>query len=478
MAVLSDFIQITPYVWEIPKTKRNDMRVPARIHINAAMLESILNDRSVEQLINVATLPGVHEYALAMPDIHQGYGFPVGGVAAVRTKDGVISPGGIGYDINCGVRLLCSPFYYDELKNHLKDLTQQMGRDVPSGVGKGGQHELSTKELDQVLNEGMRWALRHGLASDADLEATEEDGCYRQADAECVSSEAKQRGSDQLGTIGAGNHFVEIQKISAILSPDRAAKFGLSLGQVCIMIHTGSRGLGHQVCTDYVRLMNKVMGSYGITLPDRELACVPFHSEEGERYLRAMAAAANFAWTNRQLVTSQIRESWQRVLKTSQAQELRLLYDVSHNIAKLEKYGGVECLVHRKGATRAFAPGCPELKGRFQETGQPVIIPGSMGTNSYVLAGTSQAMESTFGSCCHGAGRAMSRMRAKKTLDYQTLLKRLADRGIVVHAGSAKGLLEEAPEAYKDVDAVVEVVAQSGVAEIVAKLTPVAVIKG
>lgn len=478
MTALDDFTQLTPYLWEVSSSRRRDMGAPARIYISASMLESILNDKSVEQLINVTTLPGIQNYALAMPDIHQGYGFPVGGVAALRTNDGVISPGGIGYDINCGVRLLCSPFHFDELKDRIKDLTNQMGRDVPSGVGRGGALQLSERELDRVLNSGMRWALKNGYASQADLDATEENGCFREAQAEFVSSEAKKRGADQLGTLGAGNHFVELQKIAAIGDTRAAEKFGLFMGQLCVMIHTGSRGLGHQVCTDYVRTMNKVMPAYGISLPDRELACVPLGAKEGQEYLRAMAAAANFAWTNRQMITSQIRDAWRHVLKTAEAENLRLLYDVSHNIAKLETYDGIQCLVHRKGATRAFGPGSKELAPQLQETGQPVIIPGSMGTSSYVLVGTQQAMRESFGSCCHGAGRALSRMKAKKSLDYNALLKKLEERGIVVHAGSARGLLEEAPEAYKDVESVVEVVDRSGIAKTVAKLIPVGVVKG
>lgn len=478
MVAQTDLKQVAPGIWEIPKQTRSGMRVPARIYINAAMLPSIMGDKSIEQLLNVATLPGIQGYALAMPDIHQGYGFPVGGVAAISTKDGVISPGGIGYDINCGVRLLCSPFQFDDLKPKISTLTHQLARSVPSGVGRGGALKLDAKELDKVLAGGVKWALKQGYAAESDIDATEEDGCFREADPDCVSAEAKKRGSDQLGTVGSGNHFVEIQRITAIGDRSTADRFGLFEGQVCIMIHTGSRGLGHQTCTDYVRLMNNSLSRYGIELPDRELACAPFSSDEGRRYLGAMAAAANFAWANRQLITYQVRDAFRYILKTPEANKLRLLYDVSHNIAKIETYRGCECVVHRKGATRAFGPRAAGLSSHYQSTGQPVIIPGSMGTSSYVLVGTDTAMAATFGSCCHGAGRAMSRMRAKKTLDYNQLLKQLSDKGIVVQGGSARGLLEEAPEAYKDVDSVVATVEETGIARIVAKLVPVGVIKG
>lgn len=470
--------EIRENVWEAGKGTFPAMRVPARIYIDREMLESISEDKSIDQLLNVATLPGVQDYVLAMPDIHQGYGFPVGGVAAVRTEDGVISPGGIGYDINCGVRLLCTQFDSGELKRHLKDLASQIQRDVPSGVGRGGYFALKETELEQVLNTGMQWALKRGYATSADIDATEEAGHYKQAQGEFVSKEAKKRGHDQLGTMGSGNHFVEVQRVSKIFEPQIADAYGLFPGQVCVMIHTGSRGLGHQCCTDYVRRMNQVMLRYNISLPDRELACAPFKSEEGQEYFRAMAGAANFAWVNRQLITYQIRNAFKQVLRTPGSDELRLLYDVSHNIAKIESYHGVECVVHRKGSTRAFGPGRKEIPPHYREIGQPVLIPGSMGTSSYVLCGTERAMQETFGSCCHGAGRALSRTRAKKTLDYNKLLNHMQGKGIEVRGASAHGLLEEAPEAYKDVDKVVRIVEQTGIAKIVAKLMPLAVIKG
>jgi tRNA-splicing ligase RtcB len=454
------------------------MRAPARFYTRHDLIEAILADESVHQLVNVATLPGIDRYALAMPDMHQGYGFPIGGVAPIRTADGVISPGGVGYDINCGVRLLLAPLHRSEVADRIADLATQLSRDIPSGVGRGGEFVLSDDEMDAVLRTGCRWALEKGYATEEDLEYIEEGGSYEHADSGAVSLEAKQRGRDQLGTIGSGNHFVEVQAVAEILDPRGAALFGLFPGQVAVMIHTGSRGLGHQTCTDYVRLMNTVIGGYGITLPDRELSCAPFLSSEGQRYFQAMAAAANFAWTNRQVITYVTRRAFERCLADGPTPSLRLLYDVSHNIAKLETHSGVEYIMHRKGATRAFGPGRAEVPARYREYGQPVIIPGSMGTCSYVLRGTESGMQVGFGSSCHGAGRQLSRMRARKTIDYNRLRRDLAAQGIVVRAASSKGLLEEAPEAYKDVTAVIDVVAHGGLAVPVARLTPLAVIKG
>ena len=480
MVSINDFTEVTPYIWEIPKNYRKDMRAPARIYADRTMLLGILeeNDRSVEQLINVATLPGIEPYAFAMPDIHQGYGFPIGGVAPIRTRDGVISPGGVGYDINCGVRVLVTPFSEEDVKDKIEDLATQMQRDIPSGVGRGGEFKLNEKELDKVLNKGANWALESGYATETDLEVTEEHGRFRDANAGDITDHAKKRGSDQLGTIGSGNHFVEIQVVTDIYDEKLAESFGLEIGQVVIMIHTGSRGLGHQTCTDFVRLMNSKIGEYNIRLPDRELCCAPFRSPEGQSYFRAMAAAANFAWTNRQLITHQIRKAWEYVLKSEKAGKLRVLYDVAHNIAKKEKHNGKEFIVHRKGATRAFGPGSKDIPACYQHTGQPVLIPGSMGTYSYILVGTEEGMKQTFGSACHGAGRALSRMKAKKTLDYNKLRRDLSDYGVVVRAGSKKGLLEEAPQAYKNVNNVVNIVSESHIANTVARLKPIAVIKG
>ena len=473
---LADLQQIASWAWEIPRSFRNDMRVNARVYASPTIIDHVLDERALEQLVNMATLPGVQEPALAMPDIHQGYGFPIGGVAAVRAEDGVISPGGVGYDINCGVRLLVSKTTYPEIKDYLSALATQTQRDVPTGVGRGGRIKLSDEDLDAVLDTGMRWAITAGYGSEADAAATEEQGCFAAAYADAVPERAKKRGRDQLGTLGAGNHFLEIQRVDRIYDNDRAKIFGLSENCITVLIHTGSRGLGHQTCTEFVRRMDLVMADYGITLPDRELSCAPFRSPEGQAYFNAMAAAANFAWCNRQIITHSVREAWRRVLGADA--ELAVVYDVSHNIAKLEEHGGVLCIVHRKGATRAFGPGAQDLSERYRTTGQPVLIPGSMGTASYVLAGTETAMRESFGSTCHGAGRQLSRRKAKENIDYNQLRRALQEAGIEVRAGSAKGLIEEAPEAYKDVDAVVEVMAEAGIVTKVARLRPIAIIKG
>jgi tRNA-splicing ligase RtcB len=443
-----DLNKIHDWLWEIPKSHRGDMRVPARVYTNERMLDSILQDRSLEQLVNVATLPGIQKYALAMPDVHEGYGFPIGGVAAVDIDEGAISPGGIGYDINCGVRVLRSNVLADELRPRLREVAHSIAREIPSGVGRGGKTVMKGADLDAVLREGAK-----RFTGDEDLQRIESRGYLEGADPDAVSPEAKHRGHDQLGTIGSGNHFVELDVVERVFDADAGERFGVTEGQVVVQIHTGSRGLGHQVATDSIRAMVKAMPRYNIHLPDRELACAPIHSPEGERYLRAMAAAANFAFANRQLITDGIRRAWRT--------KLEIVYDVAHNVAKIEG----KLLVHRKGATRAF----PD---------QPVLIPGSMGTASYLLAGQPKAMTETFGSCCHGAGRVMSRMRAKKEVNAQELRARLEAMGIVAEAASTKGLVEEAPEAYKDVDAVVDVVAKAGLALKVARLKPIAVVKG
>jgi tRNA-splicing ligase RtcB len=472
----ADVREIAPCTWEIPRTFRNDMRVGARLYATRAMMEHLLEERALEQLVNTATLPGVQEPALAMPDIHQGYGFPIGGVVAVRAEDGVISPGGVGYDINCGVRLLGSGVTHGKIRDRLAELATQLQRDVPTGIGRGGRIKLTDQEMDEVLNSGLRWAIEAGYASPSDIEAVEEHGCFEAACADAVPERARRRGLDQLGTLGAGNHFLEVQRVEKIYDAERADVWGLFEGQITVLIHTGSRGLGHQTCTEYVRQMDKVMADYGITLPDRELSCAPFHSPEGQAYFHAMAAAANFAWCNRQVITHAVRQAWRRILGS--AESLAVVYDVSHNIAKLEEHQGVLCVVHRKGATRAFGPGHHELLERFRRTGQPVLIPGSMGTASYVLAGTEGAMRESFGSSCHGAGRRLSRRKAKEVVAYDQLRRMLNEAGVEVRAGSAKGLMEEAPQAYKAVEDVVDVVAGIGLAAKVARLRPIAVIKG
>lgn len=452
-----DLQRLGDVLWEIPQTYRGDMRVPARVYTTERMLEQIVADRSLEQLVNVATLPGIQKYAIAMPDVHEGYGFPIGGVAAVDAADGVISPGGIGYDINCGVRLLRTGQTLADVKPELRKLAHSIAREIPSGVGRGGPLKLKGNDLDRVLAGGARRAVELGYGDEADLDHIESGGRIDGADPDKVSSDAKQRGHDQLGTIGSGNHFVEIDVVETVYDDDEAARLGLARDAVVMQIHTGSRGLGHQVATDSIRRMMQVMPRYGIRLPDPQLACAPIQSPEGESYLAAMAAAANFAFANRQIITGGIRRAW--------PDPVEIVYDVAHNIAKVEEHGGRRVVVHRKGATRAFP-------------GQPVLIPGSMGTASYLLAGLPGAMEQSFGSSCHGAGRVMSRTAAKKQIDGHELRQRLERMGIVAEAASTKGLVEEAPEAYKDVDAVVGVVAQAGIAKRVARLVPVAVVKG
>jgi len=464
-----DLIKISDYVWEVPKSFREDMRVPARIFASEKLLDEILSDNSINQLINISTLPGIQKYALSMPDIHEGYGFPVGGVAGFDFDKGIISPGGIGYDINCGVRLLKSNLTYDEIKAYLAELTKELYREIPSGVGRGGRLKLNNQELDRILEGGARRIIEMGYGDEKDLERIESNGKLNEANSDYVSKTAKERGRDQLGTIGAGNHFVEIDKVEKIFDKEMAEKFGLFENQICILIHTGSRGLGHQVATDYIRKMLSVLSKYEIELPDRELACAPFLSPEGQEYFFAMSSAANFAWANRELITWEVRKAWQNVLGKKSAKELEILYDVAHNIAKIEEYeidGKMKKLiVHRKGATRAFP-------------NQPVLIPGSMGTASYVLVGQQKSLEYSFGSTCHGAGRRMSRAKAKKTIRGSELKKELENRGIAVEAGSMSGLAEEAPEAYKDVNEVVEIVHQIGIAQKLAKLKPIGVIKG
>lgn len=471
MASLSkkDLIKISDFIWEIPKNFNSKMRVPARVFASEEMLAEILHDNSIEQLINVSTLIGIQKYALAMPDAHEGYGFPVGGVAGFDLKEGIISPGGIGYDINCGVRLLKSSLSYDEIKPHLQKLGREIYHEVPSGVGQGGRLNLNYEELNRVLKQGSKRIVEMGYGNEKDLEKIESGGYLNEAEPDYVSKTAKDRGRDQLGTIGAGNHFVEVDKVAEIFDEKVAEKLGLFKNQICVLIHTGSRGLGHQIATDYIRHFLLVLNKYKIDLADKELACAPYNSEEGRKYFQAMQAGANFAWANRQLITWEVRRAWKNVLGKKMAGELEILYDVSHNIAKIEEYKidgeTKKLIIHRKGATRAF----PD---------QPVLIPGSMGTASYVLIGQKEAFNISFGSTCHGAGRRMSRTQAKKKIRGSELKKELENRGIVVEAGSMSGLAEEAPEAYKDVNNVVEVVHQIGIAKKVVKLKPVCVIKG
>jgi tRNA-splicing ligase RtcB len=471
-------VQIDESLWEIPAAARADMRVPARIFADAALLEAIVADRSLEQLQNVATLPGIVDAALAMPDIHQGYGFPVGGVAATELPDGVVSPGGVGYDINCGVRLLALPLSEAELGARRRALVHELSRAIPAGTGKHGRLSLSHPELDAVLRDGPLALVSRGIGSEDDLEHTESRGRLPGADPATVSARAHERGAGQLGTAGAGNHFVELQRVEHVFDEVTAGAFGLAEGQLTVLVHSGSRGLGHQVCTDYVRAMDSTYARYGIVLPDRQLACAPASSPEGTAYLAAMAAAANFAFANRHAIADAVRRAVASILGPAVAASTRQVYDVAHNIAKVERHGGRDVLVHRKGATRAFPAGSPEIPAEYRAVGQPVFIPGSMGTASFVLAGEPGSMERSFGTTCHGAGRAMSRTRARSRIGGDELRRQLEAQGIVVRCPSNKGLAEEAPFAYKDVERVVDVVERAGLARRVARLAPIGVVKG
>jgi tRNA-splicing ligase RtcB (3'-phosphate/5'-hydroxy nucleic acid ligase) len=471
--------QLDATLWEIPVEAREDMRVPARVFADRALLEDILADRAIEQLQNVATLPGVVEAALAMPDMHQGYGFPIGGVAATSLPDGVVSPGGVGYDINCGVRLLALPVLEQELGTRREALVHEISRSVPAGSGRRSELHFAGTALDRLLRDGPRALVEdYGIGTEDDLEHTESGGCLPGADPAAVSQRAQARGAGQVGTVGAGNHFIELQRIEQVFDAEIAAAFGLGAGQLTVLIHSGSRGLGHQVCTDYVRLMDAVQVRYGIVVPDRQLTCAPQSSPEGRVYLAAMAGAANFAWANRHAMAHAVREAVRTILGDAAAEGTRQVYDVAHNVAKVELHGGRQLLVHRKGATRAFPAGSEEIPAAYRGVGQPVFIPGSMGTSSYVLAGQPGSMERSFGTTCHGAGRRMSRTRARKQITGSRLRRELEEQGIVVRCPSNKGLAEEAPFAYKDVNRVVEVVERAGLARRVARLVPIGVVKG
>lgn len=479
----SQLIQITDYEWEVPASYRGDMRVPVRIFATRDLLEAAFDDKSLEQAVNAATLPGLVGRVLVMPDVHQGYGFPIGGVAATRYPDGVISPGSIGYDINCGVRLLASAIDYDEAAPYLDELASALNEYCPSGVGSKGAVRLTEAELEQVCREGARWALKKGWASEQDLRRTEEGGCMPDADPAAVSKRARERGREQLGTLGAGNHFIEIDVVDHLFDAPAAQAMGLRQGALAVQIHCGSRGFGHQICTDYVQDFQDAVRRYGIKLPDRELVCAPLNSPEGRAYLAAMRCAANFAFANRQALAHRARQAFEAVLADRLAHwQLPQVYDITHNMGKIETHlidgEAVKVCVHRKGATRAFGPGNADLPGEYRAIGQPVLVPGSMGTASWVLAGTAQSMAQSFGSTCHGAGRVLSRHQAKRAIRGDQLRRDLEQGGIHVRAGSLPGLAEEAPEAYKDVDEVVETVAAAGLARKVARLRPVAVIKG
>lgn len=473
--------KIGEHVFEIPTSYRSDMLVPARVYVSEAMLLKVLMDKSLWQLVNVTTLPGIQKYALAMPDIHEGYGFPIGGVAAMAIDEGgVISPGGIGYDINCGVRLLASELALADVKNELGHVADLIFTFVPSGVGRSGDIVLSHSELDHVLKQGAHRMVELGYGEQSDLEFCEERGQFIGVDPKKVSDRAKDRGKDQIGTLGSGNHFLELQVVDEIFDERIAKIFGLWVGQITVMIHCGSRGLGHQVCTDYVRIMLNQVSKWHINLVDKELACAPFFSDEAQDYFHAMRASANFAWANRHTIGHQCRHAWRKTFGGKSV--LRTIYDVAHNIGKIETHlidgQKKKLMVHRKGATRAFGPGHVDIPLAYKNVGQPVLIPGTMGTASYVLAGTTEGFFSVFGSACHGAGRAMSRMQAKKLQSGDEVVHHLQDQGIMVRTEKINGLAEEAPYAYKDVDEVVMVADSAHLAHKVARLRPIGVIKG
>jgi tRNA-splicing ligase RtcB (3'-phosphate/5'-hydroxy nucleic acid ligase) len=483
MVSLNDLKKITEYEWEIPKSFRQDMRVPVRLFATRRILEKVMDDQSLEQAVNAATLPGLAGPVVVMPDMHQGYGFPIGGVAATKFPEGVISPGGIGYDINCGVRLLASQIEMEAVEDRLDELASALDRHCPSGVGTKGTVRLSESELERVMVEGAQWAKKQGFATETDLRRTEDGGRMEGADPSKVSKRAMERGRPQLGTLGSGNHFIEVDVVDQVFDVNAAQAMGLQEGNLVVLIHSGSRGFGHQICSDYVNEFQAAVHRYQIHLPDRELVCAPLNSPEGEAYMAAMRCAANYAFTNRQILAHQARQAFEEVLAgVIPDWHLRQVYDIAHNMGKVESHQiegkRLRVCVHRKGATRAFGPGSHGLPPEYQTIGQPVLVPGSMGTSSWVLVGTEASMKHSYGSSCHGAGRVMSRSKAKKEVRGESLRKDLEGKGIHIRAGSLKGLAEEAPVAYKDVDEVVETVSGAGIARKVARLRPVAVIKG
>lgn len=477
--------KVDRYVWRIPKGYKPGMIVPGRVFADESLLEKMKTDRTLEQCANVAHLPGIYKYAITLPDGHEGYGFPIGGVAATDYYEGVISPGGVGYDINCGVRLLTTSLEEDDVRPRLPELVETIFANVPCGLGsRRRDFKLSRSDLEGVMMEGAKWAVENGLGWDEDTKHCEENGAMENADPDKVSNSAVNRGLPQLGTLGSGNHFLEIERVDEIYDKEAAKVFGInSVGQVTVMIHCGSRGFGHQICSDYIRVMERAVGKYGIKIPDRELVCAPGNSREAEDYFKAMACAVNYAFANRQAITHWVRESFEKVFRrTAEELGLRLVYDVAHNIAKVEEHRvngkRQKVWMHRKGATRAFPPGSNLIPMDYRSVGQPVIIPGSMGTSSWLLVGTPKAMDLTFGSTAHGAGRMLSRAAAKRRFWGKDVKNSLEKAGIVVRAASNVVLAEEADPAYKDVDRVVEVSHQVGIATKVAHLKPIAVIKG
>ncbi|MFQ6675322.1 MAG: RtcB family protein [Fidelibacterota bacterium] len=478
----SELHQISDHLWEIPRS--GGMRVPGRIYASRLLIKEIENDPCVEQVKNVAHLPGIVHFSLAMPDIHWGYGFPIGGVAAMEAEEGVISPGGVGYDINCGVRLLSTALAADDIRDRIRPLLAQLFRDIPTGVGSHGAiPNLSRKQLDRLLAEGARRAVGMGYGRPEDVQFIEEQGCLEDADPAQVSPQAKERGSKQIGTLGSGNHFLEVDVVEELYHREAANLFGLTEGQVVVIIHTGSRGLGYQVCDDYLKSTQRAVEKYSIELPDRQLACAPIKSPEGQAYLGAMRAAANFAFANRQVLKHLAEQAFAKALNlTTRDLNMRLIYDICHNIAKFEDHevNGKRCrvCVHRKGATRSFGPNHPELPETYQSVGQPVLVPGDMGRYSYLCVGTEKAMSETFGSSCHGAGRMMSRRKSSKVSRSMNLIEELRSRGVEIMARGKRTIAEEMPHAYKDVAQVVDVMDSAGISRKVARFKPMGVIKG
>ena len=469
--------------YQIDADPNTGMNVPVRIYADEPLLQKMLSDRTIMQARNVASIPGIVSHSVVLPDGHEGYGFPVGGVAAMDAEEGMISPGGVGYDINCGVRLLRSNLTEQTVRSKLKDLVNDLFSSIPSGVGSKGAVRLTNSELDEVLVNGVNWAIDHGYGSSNDSDVCEENGKIPGADPNKVSDKARKRGAPQLGSLGSGNHFLEIQKVAEIHDEEAANRMGIKEGTITVLIHCGSRGFGHQVCSDYLRVAEQAMEKYNIHLPDRELACVPNNSEEGESYRKAMFAALNYAWSNRQMITHWTRKSFERVFNQTESDlDMKLVYDVAHNIAKVEKHkvDGKErkLVVHRKGATRAFPSNRDEIPSKYRDLGQPVLVPGSMGTSSWILLGKPNSMDLSFGSTAHGAGRTMSRSKARRNYTEDYVKKSLNDKGIFIKALTRDGVVEETPEAYKDVDAVVNVSHNLGIASKVAKLVPIGVIKG
>ncbi len=477
----NDIREISPGCYELPPT--GEMKVPGRVFADRELLTQASREQALEQVRNVACLPGIEVASMAMPDIHWGYGFAIGGVAAFNMDEGIISPGGVGYDIACGVRLVRSDLHADDVVERLPALVHELSRSIPAGVGRKGDIRLDRRQMEEMMSRGVPWAVDRGLGWKEDLDRIEDGGVMAGADPDRVGKRARERGFAQSGTLGAGNHFIELQLVEMIFDDEAAAAFHIFEGQLCLMIHSGSRGLGHQVCTEYVKVMAGAAAKAGIRLPDRQLACAPLGSREGEEYLGAMACAVNFARTNRQVMTHLARQSFEAIFRSSaEALGLELVYDVSHNLAKFEEHivDGrlMKLCVHRKGATRAFPPGHRDLPQIYRKTGQPVIVPGDMGTASYLLKGTETAMDVSFGSTCHGAGRVMGRRAAKKQISGHELRLRLEADGITIRAGRDSALAEEAPEAYKDIDQVVEVCQRAGLSSKVARLKPLGVIKG